>query len=590
MPYTLRSNLAVSLLLVSALVGLGWQGLPPETMAQSPSPVQVTRFTDAIESASQHCEYGHAVNWETRTPLSVDKFNFKQAWNIEVGLGRGQVVGDRQAIYIASGSSKKTPKTKQVEVMTSITARHPDTGKELWTYNFETATKFPKQETFGGAQVSPNATPIVIQDHLIALSFTGQLVCLNRADGQLIWKKDLVADLEANPVQFGFSASLVAGGNERDEVVVLAGGEQATAGLLNLDVASGKINWRCKLQSSSYATPVRAKLGGINQWVVMTQDEIAGISQADGKMLWSYSLPLLGMTNVPCPVVLSDKEIFISGQGIGGNRVYSVSRVKKRNREEWLVDEVWYQPRAKFFYSNYTRTTGDQLMGCVGNFLTRVDLGTGDITGKWRGFKDGNVVALKHGWLVISGKGKCSLIRKPQSADQASATQQASSNDLEVINQFSLVKGRCWTPPTILGNRLFLRFDDRLACFQISSELMAGGIESSLTSIRKLQSKPRQQGPSIDPVTAIFEAFENGGQAAALKQYQGYRSRKQLTDQHRVALAEAAWEQGFRDLAKMVICQHRQEFAIPVLQIILHPKTAQTDNPQKFIAYFEGCP
>jgi outer membrane protein assembly factor BamB len=134
-----------------------------------------------------------------------------ETWQISIGGGRGQAVGDESTIYVSSGASK-TNENGTTEVTTTIIAIDAGSGKTNWEYNFDVATMSDDQETFSEAMATPQSTPLVIGDRIYAVSFTGRFICLDRASGKKLWEKHFVNEFDAIPVQFGFSSSPVVDG------------------------------------------------------------------------------------------------------------------------------------------------------------------------------------------------------------------------------------------------------------------------------------------------------------------------------------------------------------------------------------------
>jgi hypothetical protein len=180
---------------------------------------------DAFAQSKPHLQYGHAIGWKADIELANVPQLIKQ-WQTECGSGRAQVVGDGEFLFVASGSSSKNKETKVVDVVTSVTAYDVQSGKQKWVAKFA-SQMHEKQETFGSAAASPQATPAMIGSRLIVVTFTGELICLNRDNGKVMWKKGLVSEFDAEPVQFGFSSSPVICGENREQVVVLAAGKHS---------------------------------------------------------------------------------------------------------------------------------------------------------------------------------------------------------------------------------------------------------------------------------------------------------------------------------------------------------------------------
>ena len=211
----------------------------------------VVTGTQPDNSQASCLQFGHNTNWRNSLQLTSDD-SISVAWNIKAGEGRSQVVGVGTEIYVTTGTTEQAgDKLKLTNLISAIDATN---GNTIWSKQQESLMR-DGQENFSDTPVGPQATPVVAGSSLIALSFTGQLICLNRATGEKIWEKQLVEDLGAKPVQFGFSASPVIDVSEPERIYVMAAGQ--AAGFVCLNVSNGEVIWK----SSSPASPSCARKG-----------------------------------------------------------------------------------------------------------------------------------------------------------------------------------------------------------------------------------------------------------------------------------------------------------------------------------------
>ncbi len=490
-------------------------------------------------------QFGHATNWRGSLLLTSDDA-LAVAWNIEIGAGRSQVVGLGDGIYLTSGVAEKLDgKTRLTNRVVAIDAT---SGNTKWSTQQESFMR-DGQENFGETPVSPQATPLIVGPNLITVSFTGHLICHRRADGENVWEKQLVEDLGAEPVQFGFSASPVLDVSEPERIYVLAAGK--AAGFFCLNAMDGAVVWKSECTSCSYATPVLANFGGTKQWIVVSEDEVFGVSSADGKRLWQYSWPKNGLTNVPSPLVVDDSHLLISGQGCDGTSCLAV----KMDQNNWVVDECWSSPKIKFFYTNWTKVSDRIVVGCTDKIMVALDVEDGSTLGRWRGFADGNVTVIGDELFVLDGKGTLNVIE----LGQATETKPFSFTAREKLK---IIEARCWTPFSAIGNRIFVRGNDRLVCLIANPRQDANSLKNLLTEPKLLELQPEKNtsGTKKDPVELIFGTFQAEGQPAALAIYTQLRADKALDEAARIAIAEAATQQGLLEVARMVVAEAQADF------------------------------
>jgi len=487
-------------------------------------------------------QFGHCYGWATSEDPTKST-DYYIDWDIEIGKGRSQVVGVGDDLYVLSGEENKVD-GKTILKTIVIGLRLAD-GSKKWTFKTQ-STMSSEQETFGGAAATPQATPAIVGNRLVAIDFSGQLICLDRTNGDLVWEKDLVDEFNAAPVQFGFASSPVVDVNFPDRFFVLAAGSDG--GFLCLNANDGSTVWKSKLTSPSYATPVSAEFGGVSQWVVVSENEITGIAKSDGAKLWEFLLPESGLTNVPTPLVLDNHHMIVSGQGAKGARCLNVIL----QDDKWSVDEQWFERKLQFFYTNWLKIDDQIVVGCVDKFLAAINIEDGKILGRWRGYSDGNVLKIGNKLLVLDGKGKLTELELLNLDKKLSG--------LKVVRKFDLLNTRCWTPMSIVKRRLLVRGGNRLLCLSHeATNSEAAPIENLVTNQETLELESR--GDDVpNPVELIFAKFETEGQEAAMALYQKLRSEDALNEAARIELAEAAQAQSLGEVSALIIQQAVEDF------------------------------
>ena len=147
-------------------------------------------------------------------------------------------------------------------------------------------------------------------------------------------------------------------------------------------------------------------------------------------------MPKLGLTNVPTPLVLPDQRLLISGQGVLGTRLLKLTKN--------AVTEVWVNAKSTYFFCNWT-ATHELVLGCNnGGFISALHLTDGQELWRERGQADANLVQVGDATLFLRGDGLLTWAR-------------ATPQGLKTEPGTSLLAGRCWTPPTLLGDTLFVR-------------------------------------------------------------------------------------------------------------------------------------
>ncbi|MFQ3592081.1 MAG: PQQ-binding-like beta-propeller repeat protein, partial [Gemmataceae bacterium] len=189
-------------------------------------------------------------------------------------------------------------------------------GKELWVSEIGSTT---------GSYPGPRSTPTVDGDRIFALSSNGVLACVEARRGKLIWKKNLAKDFGGAPGNWWYAESPLVDG---DRLVVTPGGSSAT--LVCLNKADGSVIWKGQVRNlkdgkkpantAGYSSVVVATIAGTKTYVQLLQGGVVGMDAATGKMLWNYNNPASSGANISTPIVSGDSVFAASSYGNGGGR------------------------------------------------------------------------------------------------------------------------------------------------------------------------------------------------------------------------------------------------------------------------------
>jgi outer membrane protein assembly factor BamB len=397
---------------------------------------------------------GLARTWGVNGPTEL--------WSRPLGAGFSALATSGDTLY----AHYRRLEAGQAASQETVEAIAASDGATLWRFSYE-APAHPDQEQFGGG-TGPHATPLVAGPYIYALGYSGLLHCLDRRDGKLVWTSDLVNDLGATPVQFGFAASPVA---YKGTVIVPASGTQG--GLAAFDAANGHLLWHSPPATFSYASPVLIQIDGEEQFVLVTGDQIEGIAAVDGSRRWSFAWPEKGQTNVPTPLWLDDEYLLVAGQGAGGALLLRLAA------EAPYVEQVWKTARLSYFFSNAVRH-GDQIYA-GDNFLYGLDWRLGKRLWAERGYKNANLIKVGDLLLLLDEAGTLTLAEigdsgKDSDEDRGEDRSENNSEDgsegkgPKVLARTDLFGGDTWTTPTLDGTRLYARNSEILVALDLSAE------------------------------------------------------------------------------------------------------------------------
>ena len=165
---------------------------------------------------------------------------------------------------------------------------------------------------------------------MFALGGNGDLVCADTA-GKVQWRVNLPKDLggQVNPIGGGprdlgrgFTGSPLVDG---DKLVMTPGGSKGTVAAL--DKKNGKVLWRSTglTDRAAYTSPMPLEVGGVRQYVVLTNETLAGVAAADGKVLWTHKRKQPYGTEVINTPLVQDGRIYTTvAAGNGGCELVKV--------------------------------------------------------------------------------------------------------------------------------------------------------------------------------------------------------------------------------------------------------------------------
>lgn len=357
------------------------------------------------------------------------------AWRQPLGAGTSGVVSNGTLLYTMSIRLKPGSKLEGEEL---VSAHELNTGRNVWSKGIQ-LSRLKGQESFSGDPIRPQATPALHRGCLCTLGYTGVLSGWEANTGKLLWQYDLVKELGAKPVQFGFASSPLI---YQDSFVVHVGGSQTV--LIRVDAVTGKVLWKSEPGEPSYASPMVATMEGEPHLVQVTRDAILGIHPDTGKTLWKYAMPETGLTNVPTPLSVKGNRLLVSGQGIKGTRLLQFAK----SADQWQINEVWHNSKVTFFYCNW-QIVDIAIFGNANKIMLGLNLTDGKELWRERGFSEANLVRMGSDHYLLNGDGKMTRCR-------------LSPTGVEVLSSLNILSMRCWTPPTPSGDLLLLRDQNEL--------------------------------------------------------------------------------------------------------------------------------
>lgn len=253
------------------------------------------------------------VYYEDGVLAALPSSGLKVNWRVPVagGYSGPAVVGNRVYVfdYLKSGGKSFNSPNERAQLNGSerLHCMEADTGKTVWTYEYVCpySISYP---------VGPRCTPTVDitgptdPGRVYTLGSEGDLVCLNAASGELLWKRNFKNDFKAPVPIWGFSSHPLIDG---DLVYCLVGGPGQT--VVAFDKLSGEVRWKSLSAAAiGYCPPSIINAAGVRQLMVWHAEAIVGLDPATGKEYWNMPIKPEYEMSITRPQ-LEGNSVFASG-------------------------------------------------------------------------------------------------------------------------------------------------------------------------------------------------------------------------------------------------------------------------------------
>jgi outer membrane protein assembly factor BamB len=350
----------------------------------------------------------------------------KQKWKVQAGVGHSSPVVVGKRVYLHS----------RVDENEVVRAFDLDTGKQLWQDSYAVAYQINPAATGHGK--GPKSTPVVSQGKLYTFGITSVLSCYNAATGKRLWRKEYKPQFKNLEPDFGTAMSPVV---DRGLLILHAGGSNNGA-LLALDANTGAEKWRWNGDGPGYASPIVVELLGKRQIVTQSQQNIIGVAEDNGTLLWKIPFETVYVQNIVTPIQYKDLLIF-SGIEKG---VFAI-RLKFSNNQ-WTTEQAWMNKEVSM-YMNSPVLTGGLLYGLShknkGQYFC-LDPNTGKTLWTSDPRQGENAAILTAGGLVYS-----------LDTDANLKISRATNKGLQELKSYTVADSATWAHPAITGNRVVVK-------------------------------------------------------------------------------------------------------------------------------------
>lgn len=356
----------------------------------------------------------------------------RRLWSRTLGEGHSAIVEDRGRLFVSYRPTGLLSMVRRSQEE-AVGAFDAASGKPVWEHRYAA----PTGDVDFSAGAGPHSTPLVAGDLVVAASSLKQIFALNRDTGAVVWSHDLIREFGGSGAGRGYAPSPLAYG---DTVVVTGGGRRQA--VIAFNRRTGAPVWKAGDFESSPASPIVIDVSGQPQLVVFAADRVVGMNPSNGAQLWSHAHSTQYGLNISTPVWTGD-HLFLSSAYNGGSRLLQVTRTGDRTD----VKELWFTNRMRVHFGSVLRI-GDHYYGSSGDFgpafIAAVEAKTGRVAWQSRAFARAQLVDAGSAVILLDEDGTLGLVK-------------VTPQGLTEISRASVMSETSWTPPTVVGSRVYLR-------------------------------------------------------------------------------------------------------------------------------------
>jgi len=316
-----------------------------------------------------------------------------------------------------------------------VLAAEAATGKTLWEHATPMTFASDAPEMGNG----PYSTPMIAGNRVFTTGVAGRLQCLDKKTGKPLWTQQLWEEHRGTPMMYGYASSAIA---YRDLVIVPVGGPGKS--LMAFRQADGGVAWAKNDFGNVYSSPLLIDVDGAEQLAALMDGAVIGVEPQSGRLLWQAPFKAQYSIAVATPVWGAGNLLFVSSEYDGGAKVIEL----KRKGPETVATEVWSSNRLRLHHGNAMRI-GDSLYFTSGGkgspaILSAVHARTGEIHWQERSIGKATFVWADRKLITLDQDGNL-MIAHP------------SPEKFEIVAKASLLTRLSWTPPVLVGTKLYLR-------------------------------------------------------------------------------------------------------------------------------------
>lgn len=216
---------------------------------------------------------------------------------------------------------------------------------------------------------------------------------------------------------------------------------------------------------AAYSSAIAIDFGGQRQYVQFLARTVAGVSAADGKLLWRYDKPANGMRlNISTPIYHDGHVFAASAYGAGGG----LARLNKEANGGFAAEEVWFSKAMENHHGGVILHDGALFGANGGNgggYLACLDFKTGEVLWNERDSDKRRVtkgsVAFADGRIYYRTEEGPIVLIEPSRKEYLERGR---------FNQPERTDKPAWAHPVVANGKLYIRDQDTLFCYDVKAK------------------------------------------------------------------------------------------------------------------------
>jgi len=357
-------------------------------------------------------------------------------WSVEMGEGYAGAAVRAGRVYVLDYDQEGR---RDVLRCLSLTD-----GKEIWRRAYPVKVK----RNHGMSRT----VPAVSEKYVVTLGPKCHVLCVDAITGEFKWGIDLAREYGTKvPPWYAGQCPIIDG----DRAIIAPGG---SALMIAVDCATGKVLWKTpnpKNWPMSHASIMPMTFNGKRMYLYPAVGGVAGISAADGRLLWQTEEWQIKIATIPTPIPLPDGRIFLTG----GYNAGSIMLQLKAQGEQITAAPLFRLTADRFGSGQQTPILyQNHIYGVIPNG----ELACIDLNGKTR-WTSGNTRRFGLGPYTIAG----GMIYVMNDTGLLTLVE-ASPNGYKQLAEAPVLTGHdSWAPLAIAGGRLLARDLTRMVCLDI---------------------------------------------------------------------------------------------------------------------------